>query len=190
EEGCVKDDPELYDYNPYVGRPKIVWPNGARLALWVVPNVEFFELMPPHNPHRAAYGRQIPDVLKYSLVDYGNRSAIWRLIDVLDRYGVRASVSLNAALCDHHPHIIEAGLKRDWEFFSHGIYNSRFPTGMSEAQEREMIADAIATIEKHTGQPPAGWLSPGMANTPSTIELLAEAGITYTAELFHDDQPQ
>ena len=36
----------LYDYSPYDERPKIVWPNGARLAFWVAPNIEFYELDP------------------------------------------------------------------------------------------------------------------------------------------------
>ncbi len=42
----------LYDYAPYEGRPKLSWPNGARLAFWVAPNIEFYELDPPANPHR------------------------------------------------------------------------------------------------------------------------------------------
>ena len=31
-----------FDYSPIVDRPLLRWPNGARVALWVIPNVEHF----------------------------------------------------------------------------------------------------------------------------------------------------
>ena len=48
-------DPNLYDYWPYHDRPKIVWPGGRKLAFWIAPNVEYYELDPPKNPSRAAW---------------------------------------------------------------------------------------------------------------------------------------
>ncbi|MCH8886855.1 MAG: polysaccharide deacetylase family protein [SAR324 cluster bacterium] len=186
----MKNDPGLYDYWPYVDRPKITWPNGARVAFWVAPNIEFYELAPPINPTWTPPGRPVPDVMYYSQRDFGNRVGVWRMMEAMDRCGVRGSISLNIALCDHHPEIIEECAKRDWEFFSHGIYNTRFTYGMSEAQEREFIEDAFASVEKYTGQRLAGWLSPALTNTERTLELLAEYGIKYTCDLFQDDQPQ
>ena len=185
----MKSDPGAYDYFPYVNRPKVTWPDGARVAFWVAPNIEFYELNPPGNPHWKPPWRPAPDVLYYSYRDYGNRSGVWRMMEVMDRYGVRGSVSLNVALCDHHPEIIEECVKRDWELFSHGIYNTRFTYGMSEEQEREMIADAFATVKKYSGQRLAGWLAPALTMTERTLGLIAEAGIQYTCDLFHDDQP-
>jgi peptidoglycan/xylan/chitin deacetylase (PgdA/CDA1 family) len=182
-------DPDLYDYFPYVDRPKIVWPGGARLAFWCAPNIEFYELTPPPNPDRAAWLRPIPDVLNYSWRDYGNRAGVWRMMEVMDRHGVRGSVSLNVALCDHFPDIIAAGVERHWELFSHGVYNTRYTYGMDANQERAMIRDAKATVAKHSGQDLAGWLAPALTCTERTMDLLAEEGITYTLDLFHDDQP-
>ena len=78
--------------------------------------------------------RPAPDVVFYSHRDYGNRAGVWRMMEAMDRYGVRGSVSLNVAVCDHHPEIIEACVERDWELFSHGVYNTRYQYGMSEAQ--------------------------------------------------------
>src|SRR5262249_31069061 len=125
----------------------------------------------------------------YSYRDYGNRVGIWRVLELLARYGVRGSVALNAALCEHHPDIIEACQAAGWEFFSHGIYHTRYLYGMGEAQERSVIEDAIATVLRHTGQRIAGWLSPALSNTERTIGLLAEYGFAYVCDLFHDDQP-
>jgi allantoinase len=185
----MKEDPELFDYWPYDNRPKIEWPNGARVAFWVAPNIEFYELDPAVNPHRKAWPRPVPDVNGYATRDYGNRVGHMRLMRVLDKYGVRGSISLSTALCDHHPEIIELCKEREWEFFSHGIYNTRYSYGMDEAQERAMIEDAMETIKKHTGQQCSGYLAPALTHTDITMDLFAEAGGIYTCDLFHDDQP-
>lgn len=185
----MKRDPNFYDYLPYDARPKIEWPNGARVAFWVAPNVEFYELNPPRNPSRAAWSRPAPDVQNYSYRDYGNRVGFWRMLDVMKRCGMRGSVSLNVAMCEHHPEVIAACAENGWEFYSHGTYNTRYLMGMDEAQERAVIQDSIDTIRKHTGQKLDGWLAPALTYTDRTMDLVAEMGLTYVCDLFHDDQP-
>lgn len=185
----MKADPGLYDYWAWPDRPRIVWPGGARLALWVAPNIEFYELEPPPNPFRKAWARPHPDVLGYATRDYGNRVGQERLARVLDRYGIRATVSLSAAVVIHHPEIIALGRERGWEFFSHGLYNTRYLYGMSEEEERAMLAESMALIAEHTGQHCDGYLAPALSHTERTIDLFAELGGLYTCDLFHDDQP-
>ncbi|MCC5793267.1 MAG: polysaccharide deacetylase family protein [Chromatiales bacterium] len=186
----MKHDPALYEFWPYKDRPKITWPNGARIAFWVAPNIEFYELDPPQNPARKPWARPHPDVLHYAQRDYGNRAGHWRMMEAMDRCGVRGSISLSVALCQHHPEIIEACAERNWEFFSHGIYNTRYCYGMDEAQERAIIEDSLETVMAATGQRIAGWLAPALTHTERTFDLLAEYGIKYTCDLFQDDQPQ
>jgi len=69
----MQEDPQLYDYWPYQDRPKIEWPNGAKIAFWVAPNIEFYELNPPENPYRKPWPQTYPAVGGYSIRDYGNR---------------------------------------------------------------------------------------------------------------------
>ena len=185
----MRSDPGLYHYWPYEDRPKISWPGGARVAFWVAPNIEFYELDPAVNPHRKAWPNPVPDVHGYATRDYGNRVGHMRLMNLLDKYGVRGSISLSTALCDHHPEIIAMCRDRDWEFFSHGIYNTRYVYGMREAQEPEVIEAALAPILEHAGKPCAGYLAPALTHTEHTLDLFAEAGGIYTCDLFHDDQP-
>ena len=182
-------DPGFYDHLPWDRRPVIRWPNGARVAFWVAPNIEFYELNPPRNPARAPWARPAPDVLNYSYRDYGNRAGFWRMFDAMQRCGVRGSVSLNVAVCQHHPEVIKACADAGWEFYSHGTYNTRYLMGMSEAQERAVIQDSIDTIRDHTGQKLDGWLAPALTYTERTMDLVAEMGLTYVCDLFHDDQP-
>jgi peptidoglycan/xylan/chitin deacetylase (PgdA/CDA1 family) len=186
---AMKSELDLYDYWAYRDRPKIEWPNGAKLAFWVAPNIEFYELNPPENPFRKPWPHPYPAIPGYSIRDYGNRVGHQRQMALLDKYGIRGSISLSAALCDHHPEIIDLCIERDWEFFSHGIYNTRYTYGLTEEEERKMIEDAMMTIEKATGKPPAGYLAPALSHSNHTVDLFAEAGGIYTCDLFHDDQP-
>lgn len=183
-------DPNLYDYWPYRDRPKIEWPGGKKLAVWVAPNIEFYEFDPPVNPKRPGWPRPTPDVVGYSQRDYGNRVGHWRLMEVMDKYNLRGSVSLNVAMCDHCPEVIEACAARNWEFFSHGIYNTRYSYEMTEAQERAVIEDSIRTVEAATGQRIRGYLAPALTHTERTLDLIAEYDFWYTCDLFQDDQPQ
>jgi allantoinase len=182
--------PNLYDFWPYRDRPKIAWPEGRKLAFWIAPNIEFYEFEPPANPQRPGWPRPAPDVVGYSQRDWGNRVGHWRLMELMDRFSLRGSVSLNVAMCDHCPEIIEACVARDWEFFSHGIYNTRYSYGMSEEQERAVLADSIATVQQATGQRIRGYLAPALTHTERTLDLIAEHDFWYTCDLFQDDQPQ
>ena len=193
----MKEDPGYYDYWPYENRPKIEWPNGAQIAFWVAPNIEFYELNPPPNPYRSPWPQASPYVPGYSIRDWGNRVGHVRQMELLDKYGIRGSISLSSALCDHHPEIIAMCNDRNWEFFSHGIYNTRYTYGMTEQQERDMIKDAMESIYRHTGQKCAGYLAPALSHSELTLDLFAEVGTElfgdeggfYSCDLFHDDQP-
>ncbi len=193
----MKESLGVYDYWPYKDRPRIQWPDGAKVAFWVAPNIEVYELNPPDNPHRKAWPQPSPALPGYTIRDYGNRVGHRRQMALLDKYGIRGSVSLSVALCEHHPEIIEMCGERDWELFSHGIYNTRYTYGMSEEQEREMIRDSIETIYRHSGQKCAGYLAPALSHSERTLDLFAEVGSElfedeagiYTCDLFHDDQP-
>ncbi|MDO8277825.1 MAG: polysaccharide deacetylase family protein [Burkholderiaceae bacterium] len=186
----MKRDPGLYDYLPYdAERPKIKWPNGAHVAFMVAPNIEFYELDPPMNPTRPSWPRPVPDITGYTYRDYGNRAGFWRMMDVIDGCGIRGTVSLNVSMCDHHPEIIRECASRGWEFFSHGTYNGRYMYNMSEEQERQLLRDSLDKIQNHLGQSLDGWLAPALTYTEHTIDIVAEMGLRYVCDLFHDDQP-
>lgn len=184
----MRRDPQAYDWWPYQNRPKIEWPNGARLAFWVAPNIEFYELNPPSNPTRKAWPRPYPDLVGYGTRDIGNRVGHWRLMELMDKYNIRGSVSLTTGLIKHHPEIIEACAQRDWEFYSHGVYNTRYVYNMTPEQERQMIQESMDNVYDATGQHIAGYLSPGLTYSEHTFDILADLGFKYTCDLFHDDQ--
>jgi allantoinase len=183
-------DPELYEFERYRGRKKITWPDGKTCAVWIAPNLEYYEIDPPVHPKRKAWAKPHPDVVGYGHRDHSNRVSHWRMADAMSKHGFPGSVSLSTALCQHHPEIVANGVAREWEFFSHGIYNTRYSYDMSESQERAIIEDSIRTIQDATGQRIRGWLAPALTHTPRTLDLIAEYGLDYTCDLYHDDQVQ
>jgi peptidoglycan/xylan/chitin deacetylase (PgdA/CDA1 family) len=175
-----------FPYSPITERPPIRWPNGARVALWVIPNIEF---MPLDQPIQASKS-PVPDVRGFSDFDYGNRVGVFRIMDVLDRYGIRATVALNSDVCDHHPEIVAAGVARRWEFMGHGQSNARWlGRAGSEDAARTIVGGALARIEDATGVRPRGWLGSGLEETWDTLDHLVDAGVSYVADWVNDDEP-
>lgn len=181
---------ERIAYSAMPDRPPLHWPGGARLALWVVPNIEHYEYQPAQVRVRDPWPRMPhPDILGYGLRDYGNRVGVWRLMEVLDRLGIRCTVSLSMAVLEMYPQIAQAMMDRQWEFMCHGLYNTRYHWNLSEDEERAEIAHCQAIHHRVTGRDFAGWFSPAASNTLHTPDLVAEAGIRYLCDLYHDDQP-
>lgn len=178
---------------PIDRRPKLEWPNGARIALWVNPNIEFFRLddvMPGNVNERVTKEHaRVPNIRNWSLRDYGNRIGVWRLMKVLSRYGVRATAAINSEVCDHHPEIVEEAMRLRWELMGHGQTNAMRLNEMSGDAERDAIFAALDTIERVSGVRPTGWLGPGLAETWNTLEYLSEAGIRYVSDWINDEQP-
>ena len=111
-----------FPYSPIISRPRLEWPNGAHVALWIIPNIEYFSL----EERPGGYGPgKVPDVVMWSERDYGNRVGVFRIMETLDRYGIRGTVALNSNLCAEHPAIMEEGEKRKWEWMGHNESNTR-----------------------------------------------------------------
>jgi peptidoglycan/xylan/chitin deacetylase (PgdA/CDA1 family) len=178
-----------FPYSPIISRPALKWPDGARVALWVVPNVEFFSLAEKVPPAAGGSGGPVPDVPAWAIRDYGNRVGIFRLMGVLDRHGIRATVALNSELCAQHPEIIAEGNRRHWEWMGHNESNTRRLNAVPPEEEAGIIARTLATIAEATGKRPVGWLGSGLQETWDTLDLLAAQGCEYVGDWVNDDQP-
>jgi allantoinase len=170
----------LFDYTPIVDRPPFRWPNGARVAVWVIPNIEHY--------HIESFQPDGPDIRNFSRTDYGNRVGIWRLMEVLNKHRIRGTVALNGEVCIHYPRIVEEALKLDWELMGHGMTNSQFLTKLPLEEEKAVIAATKKEIEGFN-RPMKGWLGPGLRETWNTLDLLKEAGVQYVSDWVNDDLP-
>lgn len=182
-------DNKRFSYSAANRRPPYRLPDGARVAVWVVPNIEHFHVDKPSTSLTAFTSRFVPDVLNYSWRDYGARVGTFRLMDLMDRCGIKGTAALNSEACDHYPEIIEAGVQLGWEWIGHGANNSTLLAGMDAEKERAHIQGVLDRIERATGRRPTGWLSPALTETFDTPDLLAQAGVSYVADWVNDDQP-
>jgi allantoinase len=178
-----------FPYKPITERPKLRWPNGKRLAFWVIPNIEVFALDERMPDGPGGSGGIIPDVHTWSIREYGCRVGVFRQMEVLSKHGIRATVALNSEICLYRPEIIAAGNKLGWEWMGHNQSNTRRLNTLPPGTERDVVKATFDQIEKGSGTRPKGWLSSGLQETWNTLDYLVENGGTYVADWPIDDQP-
>ena len=176
-------------YLPIVDRSPFAWPGDKTVAVWVVPNVEHYEYLPPRQSVDPYPRTPHPDVRLYGYRDYGNRVGFWRMTEVLDRYEIPCTVSLNVGVLDLYPEIAAVIADRDWDLMSHGFYNTRELTGLTRDQERSLLEHCNSVLERHTGRPFRGMLGPYISANSWTPDVMAEVGMTYHADWVHDERP-
>lgn len=179
---------DRFPYSPIVHRPRYRWPNGAGLAVYVGFNVEHFAFGEGLGARLADPASGV-DVLNYAWREYGNRVGVWRCLAEFDRLALPTAAIVNTALLDHAPQIVQALAARGDELVAHGHTNAQAQGEWSEARERALLVHCREAIAAATGRAPEGWLSPWIAESEVTPDLLAEAGYRYTLNWCHDDQP-
>ena len=185
-------DHERYDWTLQPERQPVAWPGGARVALWVVPALEFFPLDQPAQPFKAPGGMvtPYPDLRHYTLRDYGNRVGVFRVFKVLDELGINASVAVNSKVAERYPFLIREVTRRGWEIIAYGVDMGRLHYGgLGVADERAQVREAVGTLREISGQPITGWLSPAKSESMNTLDLVAAEGIAYVCDWINDDMP-
>ncbi len=195
DSSCSRDQ-EYWDWSPLGKRPVLRWPHGERLAVCLLVDLGHYEWAPPpgafdpptHVPPHSL--NPYPDYVTVTFREYGHRIGIFRMMEVLDAHGVRATVPMDAYTAEHYPELVDACLARGWELIGHGITQRQAITNlMSESEEQAYIGESIAALERAAGVRPAGWLGPEHSQSARTLSILAESGIRYCCDLPNDEQP-
>ena len=180
---------ERFDYSAIVDRKPWKLPKGARVAVWVIVNIEEWDIEKPMARQylTAPQGvATVPDVPNWAWHDYGMRVGFWRLFEALGKRRMRATTSINASVCNTYPRV--AGAMRDagWEFMGHAVRQGAMHT---QPDQRAVIRESVQILKAFTGKKPKGWLGPGLSETWETLDLLGEEGIEYVSDWVNDDQP-
>jgi peptidoglycan/xylan/chitin deacetylase (PgdA/CDA1 family) len=176
-------------YSPIAGRAPLRLPDGARMVVWTIVNVEEWDIdrpMPRTVLTPPAGGVPKPDIPNWAWHEYGNRVGFWRMLEVLDQLKIRAALAINGTAIRTYEPISRAALERKWEFMGHG-YTQRNMQAVEN--EREDIRKTTEAIRAFTGRAPRGWLGPGLTETWETPDILAEQGYEYVSDWVLDDQP-
>jgi allantoinase len=181
-----------FTYSALPTRAPLIWPGNASIA---VPIILHFECMAFDAPAGSVQDtrwneRRQPDLRLCAWYEYGNRVAMYRVLELLDRYGLRATVAANALACERYPSLIDLFQARGYEIVAHGMAaNQMVSSAMSENTERTFIVETLDRIESACATRPAGWISQDFGESRRTPALLAECGIQYIADWPNDDQP-
>jgi peptidoglycan/xylan/chitin deacetylase (PgdA/CDA1 family) len=180
---------ERFDYSPIASREPWQLPNGARIAVWTIVNIEEWDIERPM-PRQVLAAPQgvsvIPDVPNWAWHEYGMRVGFWRLYEALTSRGIPASTTINAQVCQTYPRVARAMLEAGWEFMGHGVVQGAMHL---LDDEQAAIRQAVRLIQEFTGRAPSGWLGPGLTESWATLDLLAAEGIEYVCDWVADDQP-
>ena len=167
----------------------MVLPDGARMVVWIIVNVEEWDIdqpMPRTVLTPPAGGQPSPDIPNWAWHEYGNRVGFWRMLEVFDQFKLPAALAINGSCLQSYPQIAEAAQARQWEFLGHGFIQKNMQKVDDEAEAIRLTTEAI---QQFSGQPPRGWLGPGLTETWNTPDLLQEAGYDYVCDWVLDDQP-
>lgn len=181
-----------FAYSAIARREPWKWPNGARLALWICPNIEIFHLdvpMPGDSQERPSGKEKVPMVRQWAQRDFGNRVGVWRVFETLERHGIRGTAALNSDLCEPMPEIVDECVRLGWEIIGHGRTNTHRVNEIPPEEERALVRTVFDTIERSAGSRPVGWLGSGLQETWTTLDYLIENGARWVADWVNDDQP-
>lgn len=188
-------DHEHYEWSPLPGRSRLSWPGGARLAVGVMVQLTTADSEAAAGLRTASLSgglgsRPYPNVPILAHWAYGQRVGIFRILDALDRFGVRPTIVMDALTAERNPYLVDHVLQRGAEIVASGISAVDLLTEQTpEDVERSYVDESLTRIEKATGVRPRGWFSSEYSESSRTPQILADSGVRYVCDWVNDDQP-
>ena len=159
----------------------IEWPNKARMAVLVTFDYQAEVGAPTLPSGKINYAIHTERM-------YGGRHGIWRVLDILDKYGLKSTFFVSGVTAERYPESVRAMRDRGHDIAGHAYAHEELHL-FSRAEEKEIIGKTIAAIEKVSGVRPQGWRSPKVLISENTLELLAEYGFVYNSDFLNEDLP-
>jgi peptidoglycan/xylan/chitin deacetylase (PgdA/CDA1 family) len=162
------------------------WPDGARIALSV--NLAF-EAFIERSQFTTSGKPGKPDPFSLSFAEYGARAGAWRVLDLLDCYGLKGSMSTNGLAAEQHPEVVRAFADDGHEIVGHGWANDRHADPEDADSERAEIRRCTEALTAAAGTRPVGWTSPGSQGSIHTLGFLKGEGYLWNGDKASDDLP-
>src|SRR6266446_903585 len=138
-------------YSAIVDRPPLTLPNRARLVVWTIVNLEFWDISRPmaRQVLPAPTGQVLlPDVPNSAWHEYGMRAGVWRFFELFARLAVRPTLSINGRGCEEYERVAQAAREAGWEFRGHAW--EQMPIHKVEDQAA-MIGKSLDVLERFAG---------------------------------------
>jgi allantoinase len=186
----MKRPEQRFDFSALPKRKRWQLPEGKRLAVYTVVNVEEWDIEKPiareyvTSPAGVA---TVPNIPNWAWHEYGMRVGFWRLLESFEKRKLKASTALNARVCAGAGEPVAAAMRdAGWGFMGHGYHQQALH--MVEDQ-KDNIQKSFDALLAYTGTAPKGWLGPGLHQTLDTLDYLAEVGFKFVTDFPMDEQP-
>jgi peptidoglycan/xylan/chitin deacetylase (PgdA/CDA1 family) len=168
------------------------WPNGNRIAVIVTLLFENWSdgQAPNYSPMTTSLKPGSYDRAGVTWSQYGGNAGIWRLIRILDEFGIKATVCANARSVELYPDAARMAVERGHEIAAHNYTQDGLLAYMSPKEQQETIRRCVKIIEQHTGVRPTGWLSSVLASTDDTVDQLCQEGFLWYGDCNDWDLPR
>lgn len=160
----------------------VSWPEGTRCAVMITFDVDAETIWHTFDPSVARRPKT------RSIGEYGPRRGVPRVLDLLDKHGVRASWMVPGRTAENWPDAVRAVASAGHEVGNHGFLHENF-ADMDVATQREVLLRANDVLEKLSGERPVGYRTPAGDMIPQTPGLLAELGFRWSSSMRGDDRP-
>jgi len=166
-------------------RRTVQWPNNKTICATFTVALEAY-LRGGHHKTTEVEG---VNMVAVSHANYGGNAGIWRIMEILDRHGARATIDINGLAVERWPDATKALHKAGHEIAGHGYTNEVKMSSLAPDAQRAEIEKVTRIITQATGKRPVGWVSPGGNHTAETMGILAEAGYRWWGDPCDDDPP-
>jgi peptidoglycan/xylan/chitin deacetylase (PgdA/CDA1 family) len=155
-----------------IRRDPIQWPGGAQVAVtWTV----IFEYFTGDGQADRAL--------------YGGRRGVWRLLDQLDRHGIKGSFLVSGSAAQYFPAAVKEIHSRGHEIAGYGYSSDRLLDALSPEEAKKDVLQTLKLLADTTGTKPMGWVSPDLHPGDGTLAVLAEEGLMWNGDFPNDDLP-
>ena len=189
-----------YDYVPMPMRKPLKWPNGARIAMLLTPNLEYWDhTKDTEKPFYPGGPSIITDVMPGNVYDnpnwtwreYGHRVGIWRIFEIAEKAGIPLSCTMNAKMGLERRPVIDYANQHGWELVAHNYVQTDLLSNYQFQPDEELriIRETLKVYNDVVGRPARGWLSSSLRSTLNTADFLAGEGLSFFTDLLNDDQP-
>lgn len=159
----------------------IRWPNGARIAV-----LSLFDYQAEAGVWEFPDGT--PNYGQLTELSYGGRVGIWRLLDILDKHGVKATFNVCGVTARDYPKSAIAIVERGHEIAGH-THTHRIQYNLPYEDEVWEVRQTVETIKNVTGARIVGWRCPIVQPSRNTLGILADEGFLWDGNFLNYDLP-
>ena len=164
-----------------IGTVDVRWPNGVRLPVALTfehQSGEGVPLLPGDRPNAMVGGA----------VQYGARTGIWNILEVLDKLNVNATFFVCGTTAEKYPDAVKAAAKAGHEIAGMSYQFDRIRTAHPD-RERSMVKKTVKVLQDIGGVTIKGWRCPDYRVSPQTLDILSSEGFVWDSSLLNDDLP-